>query len=49
VSQLSLFPRILFCSECGRPVEGIRWWNPFQSKVRCCRCSENWSEVVGWH
>ena len=43
----SLFPVILFCRECGRPVEGVRWWSSLQSKVRCSRCGENWEEVIG--
>ena len=43
----SLFPVILFCRECGRPVKGVRWWSSLQSRVRCSRCGENWEEVIG--
>ncbi len=49
MKRRSLFSRFRFCMECGRPVDSIQWWNPFEGRVRCTRCSENWSEVVGWH
>lgn len=44
----SLFPRLLFCAECGSPLEPVGGWLSRLGKVRCTRCHENWSEVPGW-
>jgi len=49
MSRLTLFPRVHFCAECGKPVDFRSRWNPFGGKVRCSSCSENWAEVPGWN